>query len=93
MIKKKKKKTSTVSTERPVNTKTSTVQINNNGYIGKKKKKKNSVQIENLGKKKKESVLYRLKTPARRTVRERGERKDLHSHREKDETKSISTAN
>ena len=33
----KKKITSTVPTEKPVNTKTSTVQINNNSYIEKKK--------------------------------------------------------
>jgi hypothetical protein len=44
----KKKITSTVATEKPVNTKTNTVQINNNGYIGKQKKKK--------------QILYRLKT-------------------------------
>ena len=38
MIKKKKEKNSTVATEKPINTKTNTVQINNNGYIEKKKK-------------------------------------------------------
>ena len=31
------KKISTVQTEKPINTKINTVQINNNGYIGKKK--------------------------------------------------------
>jgi hypothetical protein len=50
-----KKITNTVPTEKLVNTKTNTVQTNNNGYIEKKKKKKKkkkteTVQIENLGK-------------------------------------------
>ena len=60
VIQDKKKKTSTVPIEKPVNTKTSTVQINNNGYIG-KKKKNNIVQINNngyIGKKKKKKNQY-----------------------------------
>ena len=66
----KKKITSTVPTEKPVNTKTSTVQINNNSYI----EKKNTIHIENLGKKKISTVQIKntSQTNRERKRRERG---------------------
>ena len=68
--KKKKKKPSIVQIEKPVNTKISTIQINNNGYIGRKEKGKKKLILYRLttmviqGEKRKEKkrVLYRLKT-------------------------------
>ncbi len=46
MVIQEKKIISTIQTEKPINIKTNTVQINNNGYIGGKKKKKNNEQNE-----------------------------------------------
>jgi hypothetical protein len=64
---------------------TSTIQINNNGYIG-KKKKISTVQIENLRKKKKKFSIIQIKnTRPRRPKREKGEREREREPDEEDE--------